>query len=201
MATVQTLFDSVLPRLRGVDAPMTTVVAAVNEVTEIIFDRLYKRSSDLVMTTLAASCPAGENAVILPENFRGLATRPYALATGKALLPTDETTERLLSAMSGPPTHFALAGDRLTILPHPDTDTVIGFKFYEFPDLVGGLNSETPFNGMFDRVYREGIAKAAVFGPIAVMDQAFRAFLIDAVDDTVAIRQRYAPVRRTINDF
>ena len=199
--TVKTIFDAVLPRIQQVEVPLPTIVDAINEATEIIFDRLFKRGSDLIRREMALSISAESNTVDLPGNFRGLTGRPFIVGEPDALLPATESDIQQLYGKAGTPTHYELRDDVLAVYPTPEADVEIVGRFYEFPTQATSLTSVVPFRGAFDRAYREAVVKVALFGPGVVIEPSFAAFLYDAVDEVLVIRQRHAPIRREIRDF
>jgi hypothetical protein len=199
--TVKTIFDAILPRIQQINTPLPTIIEAVNESTEIIFDRLFKRESDLVRRTLELSIPAGENTAELPAGFRGLAGRPFVKGEKLAMMPATESVIIEKYGETGTPGHYELMDENLAVYPSPEVDTDVIGRFYEFPTLATSLSSVVPFRGVFDRVYREAAIKVCLGGPGVVVDPAFASFLYDAVDDVLSVRQRHAPIRRQVNDF
>jgi hypothetical protein len=192
-STVGDLLGPVVSRLKV--APSMSLVEAVNTVSGIIFRRLMRRKSDLIRGNTTLSLAAGKGKVPLAPNFRGLVDAPCLIRYdgSDAFQPLYGAHLQDVAYYSGVPNgvpeKYQLNGHILSVFPASEKAAGIHVTYWQFPDVVTGMTSMVPFDGLFDDIYLEAVPRVALLGAAAsVADQALVALLAEGIDSIIGLR-------------
>lgn len=184
--TVFEVLSRVMPK--GSGPASCTIFEAVATVQDIIVTHLFLRRSDLLLSERDAmlTFKPGAGRKPLPEEFLGLADRPY-LASGKKLAPLDGTG--LPGVDTGPPRRYRLMGTVLLVYPAPVDETVVGVPYYARPESPESLDDELPFWGMFDSVFVDSCVSVLKSGVMAAGERSFVAAIQSQVDMLISAQE------------
>lgn len=182
--TLNELLEIVLPRY-GVDAPAGKFLDAASAVQDVIANRLWLASSDLLRTLITGTVMAGKNKYSLPSGTLGLAEEPWAtnaeIAPGRQLQQLDPS-RRYSFSVNGHPEFFEQRGLQFIVYPTALINTTLKMEVFKRPDPFCDLDADLPWDGMFDQVFIEATPRFNMSGAMITVTPEMDAFITQRVD-------------------
>ena len=192
---VQQLIIDIFPKLSG-NPIVTSLFSALATANNSIFARLMNYDSDLIKEDLDITIPADGNRVTLESDFRGLVDTPQIAGKKYYLSPLmDRDRAEYLAATAAPPTKYELRGFTFRVFPTPTEETSIVGTYYSKPADATTLSEALPYEGLFDQLFKDAVARIMLLGTSATIMAEFEAFVDEQIVKVISVRSGRKPRR------
>lgn len=128
----------------------------------------------------------------LPNDFWGLAGKPYMSGNTWPLLPSPNMDTELQYTSAGEPMYYRLKGSLLWVYPATASDYTICGDYYRKPAKISQMQDKIPFDQLLDDVIQEYLVEA-INGGSAAASSRLTQFLVEQTDLIAALRGKAAP--------
>jgi len=182
--TLNELLQMVLPRY-GAEVPKGKFLDAANAVQDVIAQRLWLLSSDLLRSSISGTIAAAANTYVLPSGTLGLAEWPWvtnsAIAPGREIAPLPPALRQTFTA-DAHPRYFEQRALTLTVYPGCLVETTVTVEVFARPTAFADLTAAIPWDGMFDQVFVEATPRFGITGGMITVTPEMEAFINQRVD-------------------
>ncbi len=140
--------------------------------------------SNVSITTIADYAP-------LPDDFWGLATKPWIDTKTWALAPLPSLETRIQYTSAGVPYYYQVKGSDLWVYPGTSSDITIKGDYFMKPPKVSQMQDRIPYDQLLDDVIQEYLVMV-LGGGSALTATALKQFLEEQVDLVVGMRGKKA---------
>ena len=192
MSTAKDIIAAVSPSL----GDRFNVWIDLNQALRLIAKRLRYHMSALVQGDLSEDALAGDEYVIMPDDFWGLIAAPNISTLNYTLEPLPNRQMKLEYKSPGQPRWYELVGKKLILTPSTASDITINGTYFVKPPNISKPSDEIPYNELFDDAIQYALVmKHSSRSEIPAAMQIFTQQLNDSVDEIIPFIERQAPAR------
>jgi hypothetical protein len=185
---VQTIFNSVLPRLR-IEPPVRDFMATVNHVLDYIDRRLTELDSDLIKGDVAHVLAEGDWQVNLPFGMLGMDEDPWIIGANINKITLSRLPEWRRGTFTGlgTPKFYEVRKGSLNVYPASDSTLTLHYTTYD-RTRVSKLTDAVPYGGLFNDLIVELVVKFGSNPVAATVDPILEMMVNKSVDRIIRKR-------------
>lgn len=197
--TAQAIFDKALPMMAG-EPPTGTFLDTLARVIRYMDRRLFEHESDLILVSRTATLSTGEHQVPLPARMLGMREHPYYSHSDSLRTELTPIPRNLVGTFAEPslPQYYEIRGSVMVLTPAADRSIVVHYETFERSVAPVAMADVVPYNGHFDQIIIDLIAKFA-HDPLGSYANEAIEYATRAAVDSVVLRRAPKQVRWVFN--